>query len=58
LKKYINHFTVLVNRSAQTMLFTIDFDEDFIDVENIAEASVSSIQAAGINRSELDTKPD
>ena len=39
------------------MLFAIDFDEDFIDEENIATAPVLSFQSAGINGSELDTEP-
>ena len=37
------------------MLLAFDFDEDFIDVESIAIASVVSLQAAGINGSEFDT---
>ena len=36
------------------MLLAADFDEDFIDVERVAIASVLSLQATGINRSELD----
>ena len=31
------------------MLFAIDFDESFIDVEGVAVASVISLQSAGIN---------
>ena len=37
------------------MLFAVDLHEDFIDVEDIATAPVLSLQAAGINGSELDT---
>ena len=37
------------------MLLTVDFYENFIDVERIAETSVFSFQSAGINGSELDT---
>ena len=37
------------------MLFAVDFDEYFINVEGIAVAPVLSLQAAGINGSELDT---
>jgi hypothetical protein len=55
LKIHINHFTVLVNRPPQVMLLAIDLDEDFIDVEGIAKASVPPFQSAGINGSELDT---
>lgn len=37
------------------MLLAIDPDEDFIDEEGVAIASVDSIQASGINGFELDT---
>jgi hypothetical protein len=37
------------------MLLTVDLDEDFIDVERVAIASVFSFQTTGINRSKLDT---
>jgi len=36
------------------MLLAVDFDEDFINVEGIAIASVFSLQPAYINGSELD----
>ena len=36
------------------MLLAIDFDEDFIDVESVAIASVLSLQSAGINGTEFD----
>ena len=37
------------------MLFAIDPDKDFINVEGIAEASVLSLQSSGINSSKFDT---
>jgi hypothetical protein len=37
------------------MLLTVDLDEDFIDVERVAIASVFSFQTTGINGTELDT---
>jgi len=37
------------------MLLTIDFDEDFVDVESVTIASVFSLQAAGINGAKFDT---
>jgi len=41
------------------MLFAIDLDEDFIDVESVTVTSMISFQSAGINHSELDTpEPD
>ena len=36
------------------MLFAIDLDEDFIDVERVAIAPVLSFQTTGIDRFELD----
>jgi hypothetical protein len=36
------------------MLLAIDLDEDFIDIEGIAIASVISLQAASIDGTELD----
>ena len=36
------------------MLFTIYLDEDFIDVEGVAIASVFSLQSPGVNGSKLD----
>jgi hypothetical protein len=49
LKVYINHFAIVVYRAPQIMLLTVDFDEDFIDVERVAVASVLSFQSTGIN---------
>jgi len=37
------------------VLFAIDPDKDFINVEGIAEASVLSLQSSGINSSKFDT---
>ena len=37
------------------MLLAVDLDEDFIDVERIAIASVFSLKPTSINRSEFDT---
>ena len=39
------------------MLLAIDFDEDFVNVERVAVATVLSLQTAGINRTELDAEP-
>ena len=36
------------------MLLAVDFDEDFINVESVAIASVLSFQSSGVNSSELD----
>ena len=60
LEKYINHFTIpkalaalmgqalLVDGCPQIVLFSINFDEDFIDVECVAITSVLSLQSSGI----------
>ena len=37
------------------MLLAIDLDEDFIDVEGVAKASVLSLQSPSVNSSEFDT---
>jgi len=39
------------------MLFAIDFDKDFVDVEGITIAAMLSLQAAGINGTEFDAEP-
>jgi hypothetical protein len=44
LKKYINDLAILVNGPPQIMLLTVDFDEDFINIEGIAIASMLSLQ--------------
>ncbi|MFT4825734.1 MAG: hypothetical protein ACI9J0_003668, partial [Cryomorphaceae bacterium] len=43
--------------SPQIMLFTIYFDENFIDVESIAIASVLSFQSTCIYSAQFDTEP-
>jgi len=55
LKVHINDFAILVYCSPQVMLLAVDSDEDFIDVESIAIASVLSLQSPGVKRAELDT---
>jgi len=54
LKIHIDHLTILITSPPQIMLFALDLDEDFIDVEGIALPSVLPLQAAGINCSKLD----
>jgi hypothetical protein len=53
LKIHINHFTVLVYGPPEIMLLAVDLDEYFIDVKGVAETSVPSLQATGINRTEF-----
>jgi hypothetical protein len=36
------------------MLFAVDLDEDFIDVEGVTVTSVLALKPTSINRSELD----
>jgi hypothetical protein len=54
LKIHINNLTILVNRSPQIMLLTVDLHEDFVNVEGVAIAPVLWFQSTGINGSELD----
>jgi len=39
------------------MLLASDLDEDFVNVERVAVASVFSLQSAGINGAEFDAGP-
>ncbi len=43
LEKYINNFTILVNSPPEVMLFTINLDENLIDEESIAIATMFSL---------------
>ena len=51
----IDDFPILIDGSPQVMLFAIDSDEDFVDVESVAVASVLSPQSPTVDRTELDT---
>ena len=44
----------MINSPPKIMLLSIDFDEDFIDVEGVAIASVLSLEALCIQSSKLD----
>jgi len=46
LQENINHFTILIHRSPQIILLSVDFDEDLINVERITITSVLSLQSA------------
>jgi hypothetical protein len=54
LKININDLTVAIDSAPQVMLLTVDFDEDFLDVERVTLALMLSFQSASINRSKLD----
>jgi hypothetical protein len=54
LQKYINHFAILINSPPQVMPLAVYLDEDIVDVEGIAAASMLSFQAAGIDCSGFD----
>jgi hypothetical protein len=49
----IHRSHILVDDSLQVVLLTVDLHENFIDVERVAEASMLSFQAAGVNGTEL-----
>jgi hypothetical protein len=53
LKKYVHHFTILIDRSPQVMLLTMDLHKDLINEERIAVALMLSSQSLGVLRSEL-----
>ncbi len=47
LQKYIDHLTVLVNRSPQIVLFALNFHEYFIYIESVTIALVISTKSLG-----------
>ena len=53
LKKYVHHFTILINRSPQVMLLTMDLHKNFIDEEGVAVSLMLSSQTLGVLRPEL-----
>jgi len=55
LEEYINHIAILIYSTPKIILLAVDLDEDFVDVESIAIASMLSFQAASINGTKLDT---
>ena len=55
LQIHVNHFTVLICRSPQVMLLAVDLNENVIDVERVAVASVFSFQSTGVYDTKLDT---
>ena len=48
LKKHIDDFSILVDSSPQIVLDTTYFDEYLIDIERIAETSVTALQSSRI----------
>ena len=55
LQKYIHHLAILINRSPQIVLLATDLNEDFINIERIAETLVPTVQALYIFGPELVT---
>jgi hypothetical protein len=53
LKKYINHFTVLVNGSPQVVPLTLDLHEHLVNVERVSISVVLSSQSSRKLRAEL-----
>jgi hypothetical protein len=54
LQEYIYYFAILIHSTPEVVLLAVDFDENFINVESIAVASVLSLQSACVNGTELD----
>ncbi len=44
----IDDLTILIHGPPQIVLLTIDFDEDFIDVEGVTVTSMHALQSAGV----------
>ena len=53
LQKHIHNFTILINRTPQILLSTVNLDENFIDIESVPKAVVFSPQAPSISRSKF-----
>jgi hypothetical protein len=53
LQKHVDDFTVLINRTPQIVLFTLYFDEDFIQMECITVSLMVPSQSTGELWSEL-----
>jgi hypothetical protein len=55
LEIHINYFAILVNCPPKIVLLAVDFDEDFVDVEGIAIATMLAFQSTCIDGTKLDT---
>ncbi len=51
----IDHVSILIDGSPKIAALTLDGDEEFIDVPDVAESSLFSPQSSGIGRSEFPT---
>ena len=49
----IDHVSILIDNSPQVVMLTSDFDDEFIDVPDVAESSLFPTQFAGIVRAEF-----
>ncbi len=54
LKKYINHFAILVYCSPEIALFSSDFHEYLVDKQRVAETSVTALKSSSILGTKLD----
>ncbi len=50
----INYFAILIHSAPQIVLLTLNLHEDFVDVESVSVALVSTFQPSGISGAELD----
>ena len=53
LDQNVDHVAVLIHGTPQILLFAIDSNEDFIQMPLVAQPSLSSLQFASIDRTEL-----
>ena len=51
----IDHFSILIHRTPQILLLTIDLHEDLIDVKRIAVTTVSLFESTSVSSAKLDT---
>src|ERR1700674_3530406 len=57
LKQDVDHVAVLIHRASEILLLSVDSNEDFVQVPNIAEPALTPLQFSGIVGTELMT-PD
>jgi hypothetical protein len=53
----VDHVAVLIHGTPEILLLAVDSNEDFVQVPNIAKATLTPLQFSGIVRTELPT-PD
>jgi hypothetical protein len=53
LNRDVDHVAVLIHSMPKVLLLAVDSDEDFVQMPDIAEATLSPLEFSGIARTEL-----